>query len=118
MKTRDCTLVLLDHGASVDEEDEDGKCSLHYACQAGQSIIIHLLLEFGGNVETLDRYKVFLFFSNLNKIRNINVTQSKLSNFMNKFLIIKKINISSVNIFLLFLDLEGHPCFTPAFVAV
>ena len=56
---RECTLILLDHEADLEVEDSEGKAALHHACEAAQSIITSVLLEFGASVEAVDRLHVF-----------------------------------------------------------
>lgn len=46
---------LLQAKVSLEKEDENGHCALHYACLGGQEKLIRLLLEFKGNIEAKNK---------------------------------------------------------------
>jgi len=46
---------LLQAKVSLEKEDENGQCALHYACLGGQEKLIRLLLEFKGNVDAINK---------------------------------------------------------------
>jgi len=46
-----CVTLLLDHGANIEVQSEDGWTPLHYACFNGHEGCVTLLLDHGANVE-------------------------------------------------------------------
>ena len=47
----DCVIDLLKHGANIEGQDADGNTPLIFACLAGNSRIVQLLLKNNANVE-------------------------------------------------------------------
>ncbi|CAM9468162.1 unnamed protein product, partial [Discosporangium mesarthrocarpum] len=45
---------LLEGGAKVDVQDEEGRTPLHFACDRGQAAVVALLLDLGAGVDSRD----------------------------------------------------------------
>ena len=46
--------TLLEHGADVDAQDEDGQTALHYACSIGYEAVIQVLLKASADKNIVD----------------------------------------------------------------
>ena len=50
----DMVQVLLEHGADVNAQDEDGQTALHYACSIGYESVIQILIKASADVAISD----------------------------------------------------------------
>jgi ankyrin repeat protein len=48
---------LLEAGADKDEQDEEGRTALHFACGYGEMACVHALLEAKANLDAIDHNK-------------------------------------------------------------
>ncbi|XP_061171672.1 ankyrin repeat domain-containing protein 17-like [Saccostrea echinata] len=53
-RNRECTKLLLEHGACVNATDEDSRSALHYACLAEHHEEVVLLIEHGADINARD----------------------------------------------------------------
>lgn len=69
----DCISLLLSNGANVNIQDHKGRTAVHEACSGGRREIVHLLLEYKADMNSLTRdgqSPVFLFLQKRSHLKD------------------------------------------------